>query len=360
MSTASFGTLLTTALAARAALHDARHETALRLFNGFTEGSPGLAIDLYARTLVLHNHADPPGAARALLAEAQAVVLRELPWVRTIIVKPHKAATPGDRRGTIVHATPVERPKLDRHVQEHGVRYSIDLLMHQDTTLYLDTRNLRLWAKQQLAGKSALNMFAYTGSLGVAAMAGGARRVVHVDRNRAFLNIAKTSYVLNGLPVRRSDFQHGDFFTHTSRLRRAGEKFDCVFVDPPFFSATEKGTVDLASGCAKLINKVRPLVEEGGHIVSINNALFVSGADYLATLEALCADGHLAIETFIDVPLDVSGYPHTRTGALPADPSPFNHPTKIAVLRVRPSGRPQPSASRAENPQLLADVGPAP
>jgi 23S rRNA (cytosine1962-C5)-methyltransferase len=321
---------LESALDARAESFDARRETAFRLFNGFVEGCPELAIDLYARTLVLHNYADPPHDAQPRLAEAQAVLLARLPWVRAVVVKPHKAARPVARRGEIVYGE-----EIDRRVDEGGVWYAIDLLMHQDASLYLDTRNVRRWARQRLSGKRVLNTFAYTGSLGVAAMAGGARRVVHLDRKRAFLNVAKTSYTLNGFPIDKADFRTGDFFTQASRLKRAGERFDCVFVDPPYFSATGQGRVDLARDSRQIVNKVRPLIAHGGLLVAINNALFVSGAEYMATLEALCADGYLSFEERIDVPLDFTGYPVTRAGSPPADPAPFNHSTKIAVLRVR-------------------------
>ena len=53
-------TLLGTALSAREYLLNERHESAFRLFNGFYEGFPELAVDLYSRTLVIHNYADPP------------------------------------------------------------------------------------------------------------------------------------------------------------------------------------------------------------------------------------------------------------------------------------------------------------
>jgi 23S rRNA (cytosine1962-C5)-methyltransferase len=180
-----------------------------------------------------------------------------------------------------------------------------------------------------------LNTFAYTGSLGVAAMAGGASRVLHLDQSRAFLNVAKTSYTLNGFPIHKADFQTGDFFTQVSRLKRAGERFDCVFADPPFFSATSKGTIDLVHESHRVINKVRPLINDGGYLVAVNNALFVSGAEYIRTLEALCADGYLSIEELIPVPPDFTGYSQTIARTPPVDPAPFNHSTKIAVLRVR-------------------------
>jgi 23S rRNA (cytosine1962-C5)-methyltransferase len=209
------------------------------------------------------------------------------------------------------------------------------LLLHQDATFYPDTRELRRWAIQHLADKRVLNTFAYTGSLGVAALAGSAQQVIQLDRNKTYLNLAKTSYTLNGFTIRRDEFLAADFFPQVSAFKRSGTLFDCVFLDPPFFSVTDKGKVDLVTQCTRLINKVRPLVADGGWLVAVNNALFVSGTDYMNMLEGLCADGYLTIEELIPIPLDCAGYPHTRIRVLPVDPSPFNHATKIAVLRVR-------------------------
>ncbi|MEA1958318.1 MAG: class I SAM-dependent methyltransferase [Chloroflexota bacterium] len=330
MTGESIPDLLDAALAAREPLFDDKHRAAFRLFNGFYEGCPSLAIDLYASTIVLHNYADPPVGGDAAVSAARRFVEERLPWVGAMVLKVRSGTTPRERRGTIVYGTTV-----DRRVMEHGVWYAIDLLMNRDASLYLDTRNLRKWALEHLRGKTVLNTFAYTGSLGVAAQAGGAARVVHLDKKRDFLNAAKTSYTLNGFPIDKKDFQTGDFWPHINRLKRAGELFDCVFLDPPFFAETGKGTVDLAGNSAKLINKVRPLVSDGGYLVAVNNTLFVSGVDYMATLESLCADGYLRIEELVRVPEDFAGYERTRVGGPPVDPAPFNHATKIAVLRVR-------------------------
>jgi len=183
-----------------------------------------------------------------------------------------------------------------------------------------------------------LNTFAYTGSLGVAALAGGAARVVQLDLSRNFLNVAKTSYTLNGFPIRKADFVAEDFWVATGRMRRAGALFDCVFLDPPFFAAAATGTVDLASDFGRLIDKVRPLVADGGYLVAVNNALFVAGRDYFDQLEALCGTGFLALEELLPVPADVTGSAETRVDEPPVSPAPFNHPTKIAVLRVKRRG----------------------
>ena len=83
----------------------------------------------------------------------------------------------------------------------------------------------------------------------------------------------------------------------------------------PFLLRSGKGTVDLVAQSHRVINKVRPLINDGGLLIAINNALFVSGAEYLHMLETLCADGYLAIEEFIPVPPDCTGYPETRVRA---------------------------------------------
>jgi 23S rRNA (cytosine1962-C5)-methyltransferase len=318
------------ALTFRAAFFDERHETAFRLFNGFTEGNPDLVIDLYARTLVIHNYADKPEHGLTSISVAQPFLLARLPWIQAVVVKTRNSQDPQQKRGRVVYGE-----TADRKILENGVWYAIDPIINRDASLYLDTRNVRLWASQRLKDKSALNTFAYTGSLGVAAKAGGAARVVHLELNRRFLNVAKTSYTLNGFPINKSDFQAGDFWPLINRLKSADERFDCVFLDPPIYSATAKGVVDLAKSYTRLINKVRPLINHDGYLVAINNALFVSGAAYLKEIESVCADGYLSIEALIPVPADFIGEPHAQLAAAVTDPAPFNHSTKIVVLKVR-------------------------
>lgn len=327
---ASVAELLGRAIDARAGLVDDRHESAFRLFAGFYEGAPELAIDVYARTGVVHNYADPPEQGETLVALAIEVLQARLPWLRCIVVKPRNAATPEARRGAVAFG---EAP--DRIVREHGVRYALDVLFSRDAGFYVDTRNVRAWALENLAGKTVLNTFAYTGSLGVAAAAGGAARVVQTDASKTSLNVAKTSYTLNGIAIEKRDFVVGDFFAVMGRLKREDALFDCVFLDAPFFSTGAGGRIDLVGEGQRLINKVRPLVGDGGVLVAINNALFLSGEDYMRVLGEVCSDGYIEVERLLSVPEDVTGPVGTRVGGPPTDPAPFHHSTKIAVLRVR-------------------------
>lgn len=328
MTSTSVTPLLEKALASRTPIIDPKNESAYRLFNGFSEGCPDLIIDIYAATAVIYNYADNPADGATLVQEAQDFLTKSMPGLRAILLKTRTSSNQEEKRGKLIYGT-----ELDRKVKEHGVWYSINLTLNRDASLYLDTRNLRKWLTENVQGKSLLNTFAYTGSFGVAALKGGASRVVQIDLDRDFLNIAKTSYSLNGFPIQKGNFISRDFFEQVSNLKRNNTLFDCVIVDPPFFSTTAKGRVDQEKESARLINKVRPLINNGGYLIAINNALYVSGNEYMQTLEGLCKDGYLKIRELISVPEDFTGY--NPVGSPITDPSPFNHSTKIAILDVK-------------------------
>ncbi|MDF1521847.1 MAG: class I SAM-dependent methyltransferase [Trueperaceae bacterium] len=319
------------AIAARAPWIDAAHAGALRLFHGHLEGDPRVVIDAYGRTAVVAFQGGP--GDRDDLATLVAALPAHLPWLRAIVVKERDGASDTARRGRVAWAAPGAAP--DTEVLEHGVRYALDLLLNQDAGFYLDTRELRRWLLEHSEGRTVLNTFAYTGSLGVAARAGGATRVVHTDRSARFLAVAQASTALNGFAVDRRDFVARDFFSFVRGAKLRGERYDTVVLDPPFFSSTEHGALDLNRDTARMVNKVRPLVASGGRLVVVNNALYLSGVDFLLELDRLCAGGWMTVEALVGVPPDVTGTPATRVGAPPVDPAPFAHSTKIAVLGVR-------------------------
>ena len=304
---------------------DPAHRGAWRLFNGFTEGAADLAIDLMGRTAVVQDY------GKTALDEVfiRDFLLENLSFLQAILLKRRNSSFDAERNGTLIYGE-----KTDTFIEEHKVRYAVDLTMNHDNAFYSDTRNLRQYLLENMQGKSVLNTFAYTGSLGIAAAAGGAASVLQTDLSDRFLQTAYRSASLNGLTFTRKNFKFGDFFPVIAALRKIRAKFDCVIVDPPFFSRTAKGVIDQANNPLGVINKVRPLVASGGILIAVNNSLYLSGKDFQTNLESICDNNYLALEKFIPIPddfcfkLDGCSFPY------PADPAPFNHPTKIAILRV--------------------------
>jgi 23S rRNA (cytosine1962-C5)-methyltransferase len=319
---------LSAALSARQVMLFPDHAQVLRLFNGFYEGCPGLVVDLYGGTLVVGNHAHPSELLENYLAMVFDFYRQALPWLTSGLLKRRHAIVTSQRRGVIAFGD-----SLTDIITEHGVKYALDLTLNQDSSFYLDTRNLRKYLIQNMAGKSVLNCFAYTGTLGIAAMAGGARKVIQTDLNKAALALARQSKQLNTFPGLMETLPM-DFFKAVGHFKQRELLFDCVILDPPLYSSTPQGTVDLLHNWLRLINKVRPLVAHEGKLIAINNALYLPGSAMMQTLEALQATGFVQLEQLIPVPEDMTGFPRTVHDQPPVDPSPFNHPTKIAVLHI--------------------------
>jgi 23S rRNA (cytosine1962-C5)-methyltransferase len=118
-------------------------------------------------------------------------------------------------------------------VLEHGLRFLIDPLVTPNVGLFLDARPARAWLMENSRDRRVLNLFAYTGSLGVAAAAGGARSVTHLDTQTRSLQRAQENHALNGSPVDDRALVRGDVYRHLPRAQRSGQQFDGIILDPP-------------------------------------------------------------------------------------------------------------------------------
>src|ERR1041385_4691696 len=101
---------LENALRFRTSMFDERHQTAFRLFNGFTEGAADITIDVYAKSLVIQSPSAPGNESVEI---AQRFLLERLPWIQAIIVKDRTSQDKQRRRGTIVYGETWDRKILE-------------------------------------------------------------------------------------------------------------------------------------------------------------------------------------------------------------------------------------------------------
>ncbi len=126
----------------------------------------------------------------------------------------------------------------------------------------------RQWVREWAGGKSVLNLFAYTCGFSVAALAGGAHRVVNFDMSRAALTQGRENHRLNGQDTDRVTFQAMDIFRSFSRLRKYGP-YELLICDPP---TRQQGSVDIARDYAKILRRIPELVRPGGELLLCLNA----------------------------------------------------------------------------------------
>jgi 16S rRNA (guanine(966)-N(2))-methyltransferase RsmD len=92
-----------------------------------------------------------------------------------------------------------------------------------------------------LSGLSALDLFAGSGALGFEAASRGAGRVLLVEtQESAVVTLRKAKEKLKADQI---EIQRADALGTAHRLVAAGERFDIVFLDPPFHSGWIERTV---------------------------------------------------------------------------------------------------------------------
>src|SRR2546425_2571823 len=175
-----FRNRLTRALAMREGLPAARHTNAMRLVHGESDGMPGLVVDRYADVLVVQFLAagverwrGPILDALVELTGCEAVFERSDAEVRTLEGLEQRI---GFARGN--------RAAARCPIIEYGLNFRVDVEQGQKTGFFLDQRENRQRVRALAAGREVLDGFSYTGGFAIAALAGGAKRVTAVERDR--------------------------------------------------------------------------------------------------------------------------------------------------------------------------------
>lgn len=151
--------------------------------------------------------------------------------------------------------------------QEAGLRYRLRLGEAQNIGFFPDMAQGRALVKQLSSGKRVLNLFAYTCSFSVSALAGGADQVVNLDMNRGALEQGKLNHQLNKLDLRSVSFLPLEFFRSVTRLRRLGP-FDLIICDPPAYQGK---SFTAERDWPKMLRKIPALLAPGGELIACLN-----------------------------------------------------------------------------------------
>lgn len=161
-------------------------------------------------------------------------------------------------------------------VNESGLRFEVRPGQQQNTGLFLDTRHLRSWLQANSKDCNVLNLFAYTCSLSVAALAGGASRVTNVDVSKTSIAWGSRNHELNAQDPRRVRTIPHNLFTSWGRIRQYG-RYDIVIVDPP---TRQRGSFDAEKDYGSVIKKMDKCCNPGAIIVAALNSPFL-GEEFL-------------------------------------------------------------------------------
>jgi 23S rRNA (cytosine1962-C5)-methyltransferase len=258
--------------------------TGYRVAHAENDGLPGIRIDRWGAHLVIAL--DTPALAGLLPILVEVLVARFSPDSIHFCYRP-------DARDTLRTTTEGEAPSPGAMalepapglcygtapsgavtVTERGIKLGVLPADGPDVGVYADMRMTRTWLEPHWRGTRVLNTFAYTGAFSVVAAVHGAARVVTLDLSEKYLARARDNFVLNGLPIDAPDaaeFVAEDVFRGLDRMRRKGELFDRVVLDPPSFSHSEEGMWSADRDYARLVSAACRVLAPGGWLIAASN-----------------------------------------------------------------------------------------
>ncbi len=206
---------------------------AFRWVHGESDGLPGLVIDVYDRTLVIQVLSTGAEYWRDAIVEAATVVSGRADVFERSDADVRALEGLSARVGVLCGD-----PESFPLIEEHGLRFRVDIKAGQKTGFYLDQRDNRQRIGDLAKDVDVLNGFCYTGGFSLSALRGGARSVLSIDSSHPALEAAQDNMRLNGLDAQRGEWMEADVFAALRRLRDQGRTFGLIVLDPPKFAPT--------------------------------------------------------------------------------------------------------------------------
>jgi 23S rRNA (cytosine1962-C5)-methyltransferase len=240
----------------------------VRLIHGEADGLPGLIVDRYGDLL----------SAQFLSAGTE----RWKGTIADLLVKATGCTRLYERSDSGVRKLEGLEPATgwlrgegatEVTIREHAWRLTLDVAEGHKTGFYLDQRdNRRLFADtvRHFGFQRVLNCYCYTGGFSVAALAGGAQRVVSVDSSAPALARATAHVALNGFDAARHEARDADVNQTLRDALKNGEVFDAIVLDPPKFAPTA-AHAERAARAYKDINRLAlKLLVPGGALFTFS------------------------------------------------------------------------------------------
>ncbi len=250
-------------------------QSAYRMVNAENDFLSGLVVDRYGEWLVLQALTLGIDNRKGMIAR----ILSEIAPSRGIYersdvdvrgkegLKPEKGVLFG------------EEPPEHIIIQEHGIKFHVDVRDGHKTGFYLDQTDNRGLLNNLLSSDfdgpcRLLNLFSYTGGFGLQALATGGAHGVDIDSSHAALELAEKNAQLNGFHLNEhgqsADYIQADVFEYLHDAVTRGEEYDIIVCDPPKFAFNAQQVDKAARGYKDLNLNAFKLIKSGGYLMTFS------------------------------------------------------------------------------------------
>ncbi|GAB69282.1 hypothetical protein PCYB_147100 [Plasmodium cynomolgi strain B] len=265
------------------------NDTSYRLINGEGDNLPGLIIDRYHDYIVIQHLTLGMELLAATINEAVMEVLNP----KAILFRNDNKERLNERLHIykkIVHGKLPEQVMLT----ENGCFFFIDMLSSPNTGWFHNRRHLRQLLSDYAYDKKVLDLFSYVGCFGIqCSKKGKAKKVLCVEKDSKFTQLAKKSASLNNLTNKDIEFVCSDAITF---LENCKELFDIVILDPPNLIPKSKFIMSGEKRYVQLISLAKNCVSSNGLLLIIFSTKLCSYQDHINMINESFVDSNRTVK----------------------------------------------------------------
>ncbi len=258
---------------------------ACRLVFAESDGLPGLVVDQYDNWMVMQLQTVGVEFWKNELVSA----LREITGCENIYERSDLDVRRLEGLPERVGVFSGQEPPDLLEINEHGLRYLVEVKQGQKTGFFLDQRENRRLLQQFAIGKRVLNCFCYTGGFSLNAERAKAAEVISIDSSADALALAQKNASLNGCRLDRMAWLEMDVFQQLRRFRDEGQTFDLIVLDPPKFAPTAQHAAKAARAYKDINLLAFKLLRPGGALFTFS----CSGGISMELFQKIVADAAL-------------------------------------------------------------------
>ena len=255
-----------------------------RLIHGESDGFSGLTLDQYGTVLVsqvlslgiekrktdIYNailkvlHEGSDSGDKYHIFERNDVAIRDLEGME-------------QGKGWYLGEGQTQPENTEIQIIENGIKYLVDFENGQKTGFFVDQKMNRRAISSIAKDKTVLDCFTHTGSFGLNAAKGGAKKVVSLDISERAIEQAKKNVALN-FDNSQIEFAVADAFDYLETIKK--NDFDFIILDPPAFTKSRKTIHNAYDGYKRINYLAMKALPRGGYLATCSCSHFMSHENF--------------------------------------------------------------------------------
>ncbi len=260
---------------------------AYRLIHDFADGLPGITVDIYKDQIALEFYS--LGMYR-LWPNIEAAFKKHFPEASF-----HHRATAYTQDMEGFTLKPEDGPGRKTRITENGVQFEINMKSGYKTGFFCDQRDNRLYTSSFAAGRTMLDLCAYTGGFGIYGAKAGASAVTCVELDAEASELSKRNANINKVKI---DPVCADAFTYMRQMLELKRKYGLVVLDP-YKLVSNREERDKGIFKYRDFNRIAlSLVEPGGIFVTCSCSGMVSMEEFSFILRGAASNAGRKLQIF--------------------------------------------------------------